>query len=119
MPIDTQKQISFRILLRAYNSRVLNISAHILKQEIERLDNIYGLKTVLKGPVRLPVKKRYYSLIRSPHIDKHSQEQFEIRRHKWIFDVKLSQKSYINLLGLLAFPAGVEISLFFEDEISS
>lgn len=119
MVSDTQTQISFRILLKAYNSRVLNISAFILQQEIQRLDSIYGLKTLVKGPVRLPVKKRYYSLLRSPHIDKDSQEQFEIRRHKWILDIKVSQKNYINLIGLLSFPPGVEISVFFEDETSS
>lgn len=118
MSTDTQTQISFRILLKAYNSKVLNISAFLIQQEIKRLDEIYGLNTLMKGPVRLPVKKRYYSLLRSPHIDKDSQEQFEIRRHKWIFDLKVSQKNYINLIGLLSLPAGVEISIFFDEESS-
>jgi len=116
---NTKTKIGFRILLKAYNSKVLNISSFIIQQEIQRLDAIYGMETLLKGPVRLPVKKRYYSLIRSPHIDKHSHEQFEIRRHKLIFDLEVPQKNYVNLLGLLAFPPGVEISVFFKDEVVS
>lgn len=106
-------KISFRIRLKAYNSKVLRISTFLLEKEIERLDNIYNLKTTLRGPIRLPVKKRYYSLLRSPHIDKASQEQFELRRHKWIFDVEVSKKNYINLLGAISFPPGVEISIYF------
>lgn len=116
MVLNTKTQTRFRILLKAYNSRVLNISSFIIKQELDRLDSVYGLTTQLKGPIRLPVKKRYYSLLRSPHIDKHSQEQFEIRRHKWIFDLTVPQKNYINLIGLLSFPPGVEISIYFEDD---
>lgn len=107
------ENISFRIRLKAYNSKVLRISTFLLEKEIKRLDLIYNLETQIKGPVRLPVKKRYYSLLRSPHIDKASQEQFELRRHKWILDVEVQKKNYINLLGALSFPPGVEISILF------
>ena len=106
-------EISFRIRLKAYNSRVLRISSLLLQQELKRLDDIYSGQTLVKGPVRLPVKKRYYSLLRSPHIDKASQEQFEIRRHKWIFDIQVPKKNYINLLSTISFPPGVDISIFF------
>lgn len=106
-------QISFRIRLKAYNSRVLRISSLLLEKELKKLDEVYSGQTVLKGPVRLPVKKRYYSLLRSPHIDKDSQEQFEIRRHKWIFDIDVPKKNYINLLSNISFPPGVDISIFF------
>lgn len=107
--------ISFRVRLKAYNSKVLRISSFLLEKEIQRLDGLYNLQTTLKGPIRLPVKKRYYSLLRSPHIDKASQEQFELRRHKWIFDVEVPKKNYINLLGAVTFPPGVEISIFFNE----
>ena len=106
-------EISFRIRLKAYNSRVLRISSLLLEKELKRLDDIYNGQTLVKGPVRLPVKKRYYSLLRSPHIDKASQEQFEIRRHKWIFDIQVPKKNYINLLSAISFPPGVDISIFF------
>nr|YP_009550998.1 ribosomal protein S10 [Pseudellipsoidion edaphicum]QAA11935.1 ribosomal protein S10 [Pseudellipsoidion edaphicum] len=107
--------ISFRVRLKAYNSKVLIISTFLLEKEIQRIDGIYNLQTKLKGPIRLPVKKRYYSLLRSPHIDKASQEQFEIRRHKWILDIEVPKKNYINLLGAISFPPGVEISIFFNE----
>lgn len=107
-------EISFRIRLKAYNSRVLRISSLLLENELKKLDGLYSGQSLFKGPIRLPVKKRYYSLLRSPHIDKDSQEQFEIRRHKWIYDVQVSKKTYINLLSNISFPPGVEISIFFD-----
>nr|YP_010478476.1 ribosomal protein S10 [Chlorobotrys sp.]UVI60781.1 ribosomal protein S10 [Chlorobotrys sp.] len=106
-------EIAFRIRLKAYNSQVLRISNLLLEKELAKLDKIYKGQTSFKGPIRLPLKKRYYSLLRSPHIDKDSQEQFEIRRHKWIFDIQVPKKNYINLLSNLSLPPGVEISIFF------
>jgi len=102
-----------RIRLKAYNPQALRITASILVDELNRLDKLYQLATKINGPVRLPLKKRYYSLLRSPHVDKSSQEQFEIRRHKWFFDLVLPQKNYINLLASITFPAGIEISIIF------
>ena len=113
--MNQTETLSFRLRLKAYNSRVLRISALLLEKELIRLDEIYKEKTIIKGPVRLPVKKRYYSLLRSPHIDKSSQEQFEIRRHKWIYDLTVPKKNYVNLLGLIAFPPNLEISILFKD----
>lgn len=106
-------EITFRVRLKAYNSRVLKISTLLLEKELKRLDGIYNTQSLVRGPVRLPVKKRYYSILRSPHIDKASQEQFEISRHKWIFDIKVPKKNYINLLSMISFPPGVSISIFF------
>lgn len=106
-------EINFRIRLKSYNSRVLRITSLLLEKELKKLDELYHGQSLLKGPVRLPIKKRYYSLLRSPHIDKDSQEQFEIRSHKWIFDVQVPKKNYINLLSNLSFPPGVDISIFF------
>jgi small subunit ribosomal protein S10 len=106
-------EISFRIRLKAYNSRILRISSLLLENELKKLDELYSGQTLLKGPIRLPIKKRYYSLLRSPHIDKDSQEQFEIRRHKWVYDIKVPKKTYINLLSSISFPPGVDISIFF------
>lgn len=104
-----------RIRLKAYNPEALRITASILVGELNRLDKLYKLATKINGPVRLPVKKRYYSLLRSPHVDKSSQEQFEIRRHKWFFDLVLPRKNYINLLARITFPAGIEISIIFQN----
>jgi small subunit ribosomal protein S10 len=102
-----------RIRLKAYNPEALRITTAILVGELNRLDKLYQLVTKINGPVRLPVRKRYYSLLRSPHIDKDSQEQFEVRRHKWFFDLVLPRKNYINLLARITFPAGIEISIVF------
>jgi small subunit ribosomal protein S10 len=111
--ITKDEPTTCRIRLKAYNPEALRITASILVGELNRLDKLYKLVTKINGPVRLPVRKRYYSLLRSPHIDKNSQEQFEVRRHKWFFDLVLPRKNYINLLARVTFPAGIEISIIF------
>jgi small subunit ribosomal protein S10 len=63
------------------------------------------------GPVPLPTKIEKYSVIRSPFIDKDSQEQFEIRTHKRLIDVLDPSQQTINALMKLNLPAGVDIEI--------
>ena len=63
------------------------------------------------GPVPLPTKIEKYSVIRSPFIDRDSQEQFEIRTHKRLIDVIDPSQQTINALMKLNLPAGVDIEI--------
>jgi small subunit ribosomal protein S10 len=63
------------------------------------------------GPVPLPTKIERYSVIRSPFIDKNSQEQFEIRTHKRLIDVYEPTQKTISALMRLNLPAGVDIEI--------
>jgi small subunit ribosomal protein S10 len=66
---------------------------------------------LVAGPVPLPTKIERYSVIRSPFIDKNSQEQFEIRTHKRLIDVLDPSQQTINALMKLNLPAGVDIEI--------
>ena len=68
-----------------------------------------GAKIV--GPIPLPTKKRIYTVLRSPHIDKTSREQFEIRTHKRLIDIIDSTPQTIDSLMKLDLPAGVEVEI--------
>ena len=65
------------------------------------------------GPIPLPTKIEKITVNRSTFVNKDAREQFEIRRHKWIFDIQVPKKNYINLLSAISFPPGVDISIFF------
>ena len=66
---------------------------------------------VVSGPVPLPTRVQKFSVIRSPFIDKDSQEQFEIRTHKRLIDIVATTSKTIDALTNLSLPSGVEIDI--------
>lgn len=94
-----------RIRLKAYDHRVLDQSAIQIVDTAERT----GARVV--GPVPLPTRIEKFSVIRSPFIDKDSQEQFEIRTHKRLIDIVEPAPKTVDALMRLTLPAGVDIEI--------
>jgi len=94
-----------RIKLKAYDHATLDQSA----SEIVRAARRTG--AVTSGPVPLPTKKTIYTVLRSPHVDKKSREQFEIRIHKRLIDITRSSTQTMEALEKLDIPAGVDIEI--------
>jgi small subunit ribosomal protein S10 len=94
-----------RIRLKAFDHKILDQSARQIVEAAERTG------ALVAGPVPLPTKIEKYSVIRSPFIDKDSQEQFEIRTHKRLIDVLDPSQQTINALMKLNLPAGVDIEI--------
>ncbi len=94
-----------RIRLKAYEHTMLDRSA----EEIVKTARRTGADVT--GPIPLPTKKSVYTVLRSPHVNKKSREQFEIRIHKrliWITDVT---PKAVDALQKLDLPAGVDIEI--------
>ncbi len=94
-----------RIKLKSYDHRVLDQSAQQIVAAIERTG------AVVSGPVPLPTHIQKFSVIRSPFIDKDSQEQFEIRTHKRLIDIVETTSKTIDALTSLSLPSGVDIDI--------
>src|ERR687884_255762 len=94
-----------RIRLKAFDHRILDQSAQQIVETAERTG------ALVAGPVPLPTKIEKFSVIRSPFIDKDSQEQFEIRTHKRLIDVLEPSGNTIRALMRLNLPAGVDIEI--------
>jgi small subunit ribosomal protein S10 len=94
-----------RIRLKAYDHRVLDQSAQRIVETAERT----GARVV--GPVPLPTRIERFTVMRSPFIDKNSQEHFEIRTHKRLIDVLEPDSKTIDTLMRLNLPAGVDIEI--------
>ncbi len=94
-----------RIRLKAYDHRILDQSAKRIVETAERA----GARVI--GPVPLPTKKERYTVMRSPFIDKNSQEHFEIRTHKRLIDILDPDAKTIDMLMRLNLPAGVDIEI--------
>jgi small subunit ribosomal protein S10 len=94
-----------RIRLKAFDHRILDQSARQIVDTAERT----GAHVV--GPVPLPTRVEKFTVLRSPFIDKDSQEQFEIRTHKRLIDVIEPGSKTVDQLMRLQLPAGVDIEI--------
>ena len=99
---DTQ---TIRIRLQAFDHSVLDQSTN----EIVTTVRLTGARVA--GPIPLPTKVERFSVNRSPHVDKKSMEQFEIRTHKRLIDVVEPGSKTIDTLMRLNLPAGVDIEI--------
>ena len=96
---------NIRIRLRAYDYRVLDQSTSEIVNTAKRT----GAKVC--GPIPLPTDIEKYTVLRSPHIDKKSREQFEIRTHKRLLDIVEWSPQTVDALMKLELPSGVEVEI--------
>ena len=94
-----------RIVLKAFDHRVLDISSQQILETAERTG------AQVAGPVPLPTAKRRFTVIRSPHVFKDSREYFELRVHKRLIDIIEPSSKTIDSLTKLNVPAGVDIAI--------
>jgi len=94
-----------RIKLKGFDHRILDQSAEQIVAAVERTG------AVVSGPVPLPTHIQKFSVIRSPFIDKDSQEQLEIRTHKRLIYIVETTSKTIDALAGLSLPSGVEIDI--------
>jgi small subunit ribosomal protein S10 len=98
-------QTKIRIRLKAYDSKVLDQSAGEIVETARRT----GAK--IAGPIPLPTKIHRYTVLRGPHVDKKSREQFEIRTHKRLLDIFEPTSQTVDALMKLELPAGVDVEI--------
>ena len=94
-----------RIRLKAYDYRILDQSTHEIVETAKRP----GAR--IAGPIPLPTVKNRYTVLRSPHVDKKSREQFEIRTHKRLMDIYEPTPQTVDALMRLDLPAGVDVEI--------
>src|SRR3989304_5578787 len=94
-----------RIRLKAYDHRILDQSAVLIVEAAGRAGAAGA------GPVPLPTEIKKFCVIRSPHIDKDSREQFEIRTHKRLVDILDPTSKTVDALMRLQMPSGVDIEI--------
>ena len=94
-----------RIKIKGYDHRLVDQSVEQIVETAERTG------AVVAGPVPLPTRIQKFCVIRSPHIDKDSREQFEIRTHKRLIDILGPTSKTIDALTQLQLPSGVEIDI--------
>ena len=94
-----------RIRMEAYDHRSLDSSAK------EIVDHAKRTNARVCGPIPMPTRVERYTVLRSPHIDKKSREQFEMRTHKRVIDIYEPTARTIETLNRLVVPAGVFVKI--------
>jgi small subunit ribosomal protein S10 len=100
--MDTQ---TIRIRLRAYDHRVLDSSTTEIVNTAKRTG------AQIRGPVPLPTRIERFTVLRSPHVDKKSMEQFEMRTHKRLIDIVNPTPQTVDALMKLDLAAGVDVEI--------
>ena len=96
---------SIRISLRAYDHILLDKST----EKIVKTAKSTG--AIISGPIPLPSKRSVYTILRSPHVNKKSREQFQTKIHKRLIDILNSTPKTVESLMKLDLPAGVDIEI--------
>ena len=94
-----------RIKLKAYDHRVLDVGVKEIVETVKRS----GARVI--GPIPLPTVRNRWTVLKSPHVDKKSREQFEIRTHKRIIDIVESSPNTVDALMKLDLSSGVDIEI--------
>ncbi|MEC7463333.1 MAG: 30S ribosomal protein S10 [Pseudomonadota bacterium] len=96
---------NIRIRLKAFDHRVLDTSTS------EIVDTAKRTGANVRGPIPLPTKIEKYTVLRSPHVNKKSREQFEIRTHKRLLDIIDPTPQTVDALMKLDLAAGVDVEI--------
>ncbi len=94
-----------RIKLKAYDHFLLD------KSVVEIVRNTKGTGAKIIGPIPLPTKRKIYTVLRSPHVNKNSREQFEMRIYKRLIDIENATPKTTDAIKNLSIPAGVHIEI--------
>lgn len=100
-----QTRQKIRIRLKGYDQRVVDRATEDIVETAKRT----GAR--IAGPIPLPTKREIYTVLRSPHIDRKSREQFEMRTHIRLLDILSPTPDTIDKLKVLLVPAGVDIKI--------
>jgi len=99
------QQQRIRIKLRAYDHRILDRATEDIVETAKKTG------AAVSGPIPLPTKYEDYTVLRSPHVDKKSREQFQIKTHKRLLDIVNPTSKTIDALKRLNLPSGVDIEI--------
>jgi small subunit ribosomal protein S10 len=103
--MSKQKQQRIRIRLRSFDPRVLDRSAQDIVETAKRTG------AQVAGPIPLPTSKMRYTVLRSPHVDRKSREQFQLSVHSRFIELLSPPSKTLEALKTLSLPAGVDIKL--------
>jgi len=102
--VSTMSQ-RIRIKLQSYDHNLVDKSAEKIVKTVR------STGAVVTGPIPLPTRKKIFTVLRSPHVNKKSREQFQLATHKRLLDIYTSSSRTVDALSKLDLPSGVEVEI--------
>lgn len=99
------KKQRIRLTLKSYDHRLLDKAVKLIVSTVKRTGS------QLMGPVPIPNKRRCFTVLRSPHVDKKSREQFELTTHRRILDIVAPSDQTMDALMKLNISSGVDVEI--------
>ena len=94
-----------RIKLKSFDHNLLDKSAEKIVKAVK------ATGVVVSGPVPLPTRKKIFTVLRAPHVNKKAREQFQLRTHKRLLDIYTSSSRTVDALSKLDLPSGVDVEI--------
>lgn len=94
-----------RIKLKSYDHHLVDKSAEKIVKTVK------STGAVVSGPIPLPTRKKIYTVLRSPHVNKEAREQFQLCSHKRLIDIYSSSSKTVDALMKLELPSGVDVEI--------
>ena len=94
-----------RIKLKSYDYNLVDKSAEKIYKTVKNTG------AIISGPIPLPTKRKVFNILRSPHVNKTSREQFELNAYKRLIDIYSSSSKTVDALMRLELPSGVEVEI--------
>ena len=94
-----------RIKLRSYDHNLVDVSTEKIVKTVR------SSGAVVTGPIPLPTEKKMFTVLRSPHVNKKSREQFSMRTHKRLIEIYTTTQKTVDALSRLELPSGVDIQV--------
>ncbi|PCJ84153.1 MAG: 30S ribosomal protein S10 [Flavobacteriales bacterium] len=94
-----------RIKLKSYDHNLVDKSAEKIVKTVK------STGAVVSGPIPLPTHKKIFTVLRSPHVNKRSREQFQLNAHKRLMDIYSSSSKTVDALMKLELPSGVDVEI--------
>ena len=94
-----------RIKLKSYDHNLIDKSAEKIVKSVK------ATGAVVSGPIPLPTQKKVFTVLRSPHVNKKSREQFQLNSYKRLLDIYSSSAKTVDALMKLELPSGVDVEI--------
>ncbi len=103
--VDKKKPEQIRLRLKSFDHKLLDVSMEEIVETVKKT----GAK--ISGPIPLPTKRELFTVLRSPHVNKKSREQFELKTHKRLLDILEPTSKTVDALRKLDLPPGVNVEI--------
>ncbi len=112
LPLQPQSENWVRIMSQRIRIKLQSYDHNLVDKSAEKIvKTVRSTGAVVTGPIPLPTRKRIFTVLRSPHVNKKSREQFQLCTHKRLLDIYTSSSRTVDALSKLDLPSGVEVEI--------